>query len=166
MLTSRLLIAKGTLRQKRRNWQIERTQKPTSRLRNPATLESFASPQLFSCVRTRNSFKCCAQGLEITEHSGFDSFSGGCSLRRLPACPVSTNAHVALRLGRKTHFLSNLVGDALQLSSADYIAWTELAHPGSLREGFIANPSPRALPLVDTLSNSNLSSIRSLFAAR
>ena len=56
--------------------------------------------------------------------------------------------------------------ETLCSSRLHYIAWTELAHPGSLREGFIANPSPRALPLVDTLSNSNLSSIRSLFAAR
>ena len=65
----------------------------------------------------------------ITQHGDPNSSSGGCSLTRLPACPVGTNAHVALRLRRKTHFLSNLVGNALQLSSADYIAWTEFGPP-------------------------------------
>ena len=108
MLTSRLLIAKGTLRQEGQDWQIERIQNANSPVRNPATLESFASQQLFSCVRTRNSFKCCAQGLEITEHSGFDSSSGGCSLTRLPACPVGTNAHV-VRISNSAHF--NLLKD-------------------------------------------------------
>jgi hypothetical protein len=90
MLTSRLLIAKGTLRQKGQTWQIERPETIRSPTRNPATLETCASLQLFSCVRTQNSFKCCAQELTITEHRDFDSSSGGCSTPRLSACPVST----------------------------------------------------------------------------
>src|SRR5271165_6893636 len=94
MLTSRLLIAKGTLRQKRRAWQIERHERTFPQTRNPATLETCAQLQFFSCVRTQNRFKCCAQELTITEHSDFDSSSGGCGITRLPACPVGTKAHV------------------------------------------------------------------------
>ncbi len=90
MLTSRLFIAKGTLRQKRRAWQIERHERTFPQTRNPATLESCARLQFFSCVRTQNRFKCCAQELTITEHRDFDSSSGGCSMTRLSACPVST----------------------------------------------------------------------------
>ena len=145
MLTSRLLIAKGTLRQNPRAWQIERRKKTNSQTQNPATLESFASQQLFSCVRTRNSFKCCAQGLEITERSDFDSSSGGCSITRLPACPVGTNAH-AVRICYSARFnLLKTLTAHLHLWIAGYLARPSVVRSGESRRKRVLLP-PGSLP--------------------
>jgi len=64
-----------------------------SETRNPVNLESCVSPQLFSCVRTRNGFKYDARELMITKHSDLDSSSGGCSTTQFSACLVGEFAH-------------------------------------------------------------------------